>query len=268
MPDKFAAVKLVKFAPDTAPKEPDHVPEVTVPVVVKLAEPANGDAPTVLYETVCAALPLKVVPDTAPDPPLLNVTAFVTLPADVADVADVAVAALPPMLKLATGVVDVTVNGAVPVATVDVTVEKLGVILVPIVTAPTDPETVILVPATAEVTPVFVIVTAPVAPETDIPVPATFEVTPVLLIVNVPDPVVVEIPVPEPSVATIYFVPLPTKICPFVGIVDVPVPPFATLSMPANVTAPVVAVFGVNPVVPALNDVTPAELSGDQIVPL
>ena len=37
-------------------------------------------------------------------------------------VAIVAVAAFPPMLKLATGVVLVTVNGAVPIATVDVKV--------------------------------------------------------------------------------------------------------------------------------------------------
>ena len=36
-----------------------------------------------------------------------------------------------------------------------------------------------------------------------------------------------------------------------------PVPPLATLSVPAKVTAPVVPVLGVKPVVPALNDVTP-----------
>jgi len=86
-----------------------------------------------------------------------------------------------------------------------------------IVTAPVEPETLIPVPATAEVTPVFVtetapvadvlvdnpeldvkevtpvllIVTAPVAPETPIPVPATADVTPVLFIVKVPEPVVV-----------------------------------------------------------------------------
>ncbi len=36
-----------------------------------------------------------------------------------------------------------------------------------------------------------------------------------------------------------------------------PVPPLATANVPANVTAPVVAVFGVNPVDPAENDVTP-----------
>ena len=34
-------------------------------------------------------------------------------------------------------------------------------------------------------------------------------------------------------------------------------PPLAMASVPASVTAPVVAVFGVRPVVPALNEVTP-----------
>ena len=50
-----------------------------------------------------------------------------------------------------------------------------------IVTAPVAPLTVTPVPATFEVTPVFVMVTAPVAPLTEIPVPATFEVTPALV---------------------------------------------------------------------------------------
>jgi len=48
----------------------------------------------------------------------------VTVPAVVADVA---VAAFPPILKLATGVVEATVNGAVPVATVDTSVEPVKV---------------------------------------------------------------------------------------------------------------------------------------------
>ena len=39
--------------------------------------------------------------------------------------------------------------------------------------------------------------------------------------------------------------------------VVVPVPPLATASVPAKVTAPVVAVAGVKPVVPASNEVTP-----------
>ena len=36
-----------------------------------------------------------------------------------------------------------------------------------------------------------------------------------------------------------------------------PVPPLATAKVPARVMAPVVALFGVSPVVPAENDVTP-----------
>jgi hypothetical protein len=39
-------------------------------------------------------------------------------------------------------------------------------------------------------------------------------------------------------------------------LVVTPVPPFATARVPAKVTAPVVAVLGVRPVVPALNDDT------------
>ena len=38
---------------------------------------------------------------------------------------------------------------------------------------------------------------------------------------------------------------------------DVPVPPFNLERVPASVIAPVVDVLGVNPVVPALNEVTP-----------
>jgi len=49
-----------------------------------------------------------------------------------------------------------------------------------------------------------------------------------------------------------------------------PVPPLATASVPAKVTAPVVAVLGVSPVVPALNVVTPpaAPLEAAVIRPL
>ena len=39
----------------------------------------------------------------------------------------------------------------------------------------------------------------------------------------------------------------------------VPVPPFATANVPPNVTAPVVAKAGVNPVVPPANEETPVE---------
>ena len=76
------------------------------------------------------------------------------------------------------------------------------------------------------VTPVLLIVTAPVAPDTLIPVPATADVTPVLLICNVPEPVVVLIPVPVVIVKGTYVLDkVPTRTCPDVGCVVVPVPP-------------------------------------------
>ena len=40
-------------------------------------------------------------------------------------------------------------------------------------------------------------------------------------------------------------------------LVVTPVPPLATFNVPASIMAPVLAVLGVNPVVPALNVVTP-----------
>ena len=46
-------------------------------------------------------------------------------------------------------------------------------------------------------------------------------------------------------------VPLDVNTVPFEPIVLKPVPPLAIFSVPARVTAPVVAVDGVNPVVPA-----------------
>lgn len=129
VPLRLPAVRFVRFAPDTAPKDADHVPDVTVPVVVRLDEPANGDAPTVLWEIVWAVLPLKVVPEAAPVPLLLNVTAAVVALAVVAVVAfPLRAAVIVPALKLpdasrATMVdavlafvaFDVTVNVAAPV---------------------------------------------------------------------------------------------------------------------------------------------------------
>ena len=52
VPVKLPAESEVKFAPETAPNEPDQVPDVTVPVVVREDDPASGDAPIVLYEIV------------------------------------------------------------------------------------------------------------------------------------------------------------------------------------------------------------------------
>ena len=59
------------------------------------------------------------------------------------------------------------------------------------------------------------------------------------------------------SVALVSVLPvvLPINNSPFVYVVW-PVPPLATASVPPKVTAPVVAVFGVSPVVPALNELT------------
>jgi hypothetical protein len=50
---------------------------VTEPVKVGLA---RGAAPIVLYEIVCAALPLNVVPDVAPEPLLFIVSELVVVP--------------------------------------------------------------------------------------------------------------------------------------------------------------------------------------------
>ena len=52
-------------------------------------------------------------------------------------------------------------------------------------------------------------------------------------------------------------------------LVVTPVPPLETANVPDNVTAPVVAVLGVNPVVPAENEVTPPVLAAHvAVVPL
>ena len=62
-PVKFCAVKLVKLAPETAPKEPDHVPDVTVPTDVKL------DVTTVEFKIVPVSVPAAAV--TVPELPKL-----------------------------------------------------------------------------------------------------------------------------------------------------------------------------------------------------
>jgi hypothetical protein len=53
--DKFEAFKVVKFAPLTAPKDPDQVPEVIVPTVARLtAEVMLGCAAVVTVPAVVA----------------------------------------------------------------------------------------------------------------------------------------------------------------------------------------------------------------------
>ena len=55
VPLRFPAVKLVKFAPDTAPKEPDQVPLVIVPTVAKLDKEVNV---VLLDAVILAAVPV------------------------------------------------------------------------------------------------------------------------------------------------------------------------------------------------------------------
>jgi len=59
VPDRLPAVSEVRFAPDTAPKEPDQVPVVIVPTEV--SEDAVTPALRVVPEILAAATPLAVV---------------------------------------------------------------------------------------------------------------------------------------------------------------------------------------------------------------
>ena len=81
--------------------------------------------------------------------------------------------------------------------------------------------------------------------------------------VNVPVLKLPDVGVPSSGVIRVGLVESTTAPVPV--LVVTPVPPFATASVPANVTAPVVAVAGVRPVVPALNEVT-ATLEADDHV--
>jgi hypothetical protein len=60
-----------------------------------------------------------------------------------------------------------------------------------------------------------------------------------------------------PVIVSPDFATAPSAVRAFAAVVD-PVPPLAIARVPARVTAPVVAVAGVNPVVPAEIEVTPA----------
>jgi hypothetical protein len=55
VPDRLPAVRLVRFAPDTAPNEPDHVPDVIVPTLVRL-EPTTPEPSAVALRTVVPAI--------------------------------------------------------------------------------------------------------------------------------------------------------------------------------------------------------------------
>ena len=79
-----------------------QVPVVTVPTVVRDAEPARGDAPIELCEIVRVAEPLYVEPEASPAPPLLNVIAARFPPRVTPEIVDAAslltaIAAVPEM---------------------------------------------------------------------------------------------------------------------------------------------------------------------------
>jgi len=117
---------------DTCAAVPDVNAVVPVPVINSPTEPALAlsaivvPAMPAVVAGMISPVALTVVAATLPPDKLVAVVAVVADPAVVAVVADpavvavVAVAALPPMLKLATGVVDDITNGAVPVVTVEV----------------------------------------------------------------------------------------------------------------------------------------------------
>jgi len=146
-----------------------------------------------------------------------------------------------PVPPLATGSVPVTpvVRGS-PVALVSVAddgVPRTGV------TSVGDVDNTLL--------PVPVLVVTPVPPLATGSVPVTPVVrgSPVALVS------VAEDGVPKAGVTSVGDV--DKTLLPVPVLVVTPVPPLATAKVPARVIVPVVAVLGVKPVVPALNDVTP-----------
>jgi hypothetical protein len=58
-------------------------------------------------------------------------------------------------------------------------------------------------------------------------------------------------------VSVLVYAKFPEPVTVIAALFATPVPPFAGANVPAKVTAPVVAVEGVSPVVPAVNEVTP-----------
>ena len=168
----------------------------------------------------------------------------------------------------------------VPIVTLLFVSDEFGIFAVPIVTAPVAPLTVIPVPATLLVTPAFVSVIVPpreTVPPPDIPVPGD---TVTELLTNALFGMVVAV-ILAPEIAGLFvhvgaLVPPDANRYPDVPaaaianaddvLYTIPpatavklafVPPEPRFKVPASVTAPVVAVFGVSPVEPALNDNTP-----------
>jgi hypothetical protein len=121
---------VVELASNTAEEEAaDDAPTITFPLTVALVKvPVIFEAATsVTFAFVIAPSAIEAVV-IAPSVMVVAFPTEVTGPVKFAFV--VTVAALPPILKLATGVVDVTTNGAVPVATVEVNPAAVTVPLV------------------------------------------------------------------------------------------------------------------------------------------
>ena len=176
--------------------------------------------------------------------PLAEIVAAVNVPVSVGDadrtLLPVPVLVVTPVPPFATGKVPVTpvVRGRpVPLVSVtDVGVPRTGVTSVGLVLRTVFPEPVLVV------TPVPPLVTA------SVPVTPVVKGRPVTLVITP------EVGVPSKGVTSVGLV-LRTLLPEPVDVVT-PVPPFATASVPATVTAPVVAVAGVRPVVPKLMEET------------
>jgi hypothetical protein len=114
--------------PDTLPVVAKLVP-VAAPMfgVIKVGESSTTNfVPIPVFDAIDVALPTLVIGPVrfALVTTVVALPTLVTIPVKLALVvtfdANVAVAALPPIFKFATGVVEVTTSGAVPVAIVDV----------------------------------------------------------------------------------------------------------------------------------------------------
>ena len=146
-------------APAPVPKVKVWAPKLGLIFVPSMAAEAFTSAFTITPGAMAVALPEEV---TSPVKLALVTTVvalpvLVTIPVRLALV--VTVAALPPILKFVTGVVDVTTNGAVPVATVEVN-EPVRLRLVPVAAPITGvtrvgevAKTATPVPVSSEITP-------------------------------------------------------------------------------------------------------------------
>lgn len=284
-PDRFVAVVAVTALPPI-----DR--EVAVPVmfVPTKAEgvPNAGVTKVGLVDNTTLPVPVLVV---TPVPPFA--TANVPLKVIAPAVAVAGVKPVVPPLNVDTPELLTTLftNAVVAICVVSVPRVAVGAVGVPVSagdTASTTPP----VPVEAVVEPVPPFATGNAVPDNETArVPDVVKGLPVTeRNVGTVIPTLVTVPVPAP-IAVLYDVAssvetvlsafilgnvialgfvtvkklLPTVVAPRLVLAPLlvvePVPPLATASVPASVTAPGVAADGVNPVVPALNVVTPEEIA-------